>query len=121
MPAPTGQRKRLYAQPFGRQLWECTRKLSLSYWRMPAYNFTRIWVTVAASFIYGLMYFQVSKMGLCMLCLGHHRISHTQHQAVGVQTGTITQFPAPASKVQNILGVLYSTVSVTGGGRGAVF
>lgn len=53
--------KRLYAQPFYRQLVECTRKLSQAYWRMPSYNLTRLIMTVVCAFIYGLMYFGVRK------------------------------------------------------------
>jgi hypothetical protein len=39
------------AQPFSRQLLECTRKLTLAYWRMPAYNLLRLLMTVACAIV----------------------------------------------------------------------
>jgi hypothetical protein len=39
------------AQPFKRQLLECTRKLTLAYWRMPAYNLLRLLMTVACAIV----------------------------------------------------------------------
>jgi hypothetical protein len=56
----TAAKTSLYAQPFSRQLVECTRKLSTAYWRMPAYNFTRLWLTVGCGILYFLMYLGVS-------------------------------------------------------------
>jgi hypothetical protein len=44
--SPTGP-----AQPFRRQLLECTRKLTLAYWRMPAYNLLRLLMTVACAIV----------------------------------------------------------------------
>jgi hypothetical protein len=51
----------LYAQPFARQLVECTRKLLTAYWRMPAYNFTRLCMTVVVALVFGFMYMGVGS------------------------------------------------------------
>jgi hypothetical protein len=39
------------AQPFKQQLWECTRKLTLAYWRMPTYNFLRLLMAIACALV----------------------------------------------------------------------
>ncbi|WIA20601.1 hypothetical protein OEZ85_004985 [Tetradesmus obliquus] len=79
--SPTGP-----AQPFRRQLLECTRKLTLAYWRMPAYNLLRLLMTVACAIVYGSMYYKVGKV------------------------------PSPASigNVQNTMGVLFSAANFLG-------
>lgn len=39
------------AQPFLQQLIECTRKRTLAYWRMPAYNLLRLLMTLACAIV----------------------------------------------------------------------
>lgn len=45
-----------YAQPFWRQLVECTSKALGSYWKSPAYNLLRLLMTAACALIYGTMW-----------------------------------------------------------------
>jgi hypothetical protein len=42
-----------YAQPFWRQLVECTSKALGSYWKSPAYNLLRLLMTAACALVYG--------------------------------------------------------------------
>jgi hypothetical protein len=44
-----------YAQPFWRQLVECTNKALGSYWKSPAYNLLRLLMTTACALVYGTM------------------------------------------------------------------
>jgi hypothetical protein len=44
-----------YAQPFWRQLVECTNKALASYWKSPAYNLLRMLMTTACALVYGTM------------------------------------------------------------------
>ena len=44
-----------YAQPFWRQLVECTNKALGSYWKSPAYNLLRLIMTAACALVYGTM------------------------------------------------------------------
>jgi hypothetical protein len=44
-----------YAQPFWRQLVECSRRLYGAYWQMPAYNLLRLLMTAACALVYGTM------------------------------------------------------------------
>jgi hypothetical protein len=44
-----------YAQPFWRQLLECTNKALASYWKSPAYNLLRMLMTTACALVYGTM------------------------------------------------------------------
>lgn len=74
------------AQPFLGQLIECTRKRTLAYWRMPAYNLLRLLMTIACAIVYGSMYYKAG------------RISN----------------PASIGNVQNIMGVLFSAANFLG-------
>ncbi len=42
------------------QLVECTKKLTLAYWRNPSYNFMRLLLTLGCALIYGSLYYKVS-------------------------------------------------------------
>lgn len=44
-----------YAQPFWRQLVECTSKALGSYWKSTAYNLLRLLMTAACALVYGTM------------------------------------------------------------------
>lgn len=44
-----------YAQPFWRQLFECTNKALGSYWKSPSYNLLRLLMTAACALVYGTM------------------------------------------------------------------
>jgi hypothetical protein len=44
-----------YAQPFWRQLVECTSKSLGSYWKSPSYNLLRLLMTAACALVYGTM------------------------------------------------------------------
>jgi hypothetical protein len=44
-----------FAQPFWRQLVECTGRSLGSYWKDPAYNLLRLLMTAACALVYGTM------------------------------------------------------------------
>lgn len=46
----------LYAAPFSVQLRACMAKAAINYWRSPAYNFTRMFVSVLVSLVFGSVF-----------------------------------------------------------------
>lgn len=75
-----------YAQPFWRQLVECTSKALGSYWKSPAYNLLRLLMTAACALVYGTMYYKVGSV----------------------------PSPAAIGNVQNVMGVLFSGANFLG-------
>mmetsp|Transcript_4643 Transcript_4643/g.13342 ORF Transcript_4643/g.13342 Transcript_4643/m.13342 type:complete len:1521 (-) Transcript_4643:659-5221(-) len=75
-----------YATPIRRQFLVLCHKFFVIYWRSPAYNVTRVFMTCLIALLYGAMYFN---------------------------KGTISD-GAQASDVQNVMGVLFSTSAFQG-------
>lgn len=78
----------MYGQPFSRQLLETTRRLTLSYWRMPSYNLIRLWMTLACGLIYCSMYRGAGEQGLV--------------------------YPVTVGHIQNAIGLLFQATNFLG-------
>ncbi|EFJ39882.1 hypothetical protein VOLCADRAFT_40167, partial [Volvox carteri f. nagariensis] len=75
-----------YAMPFGVQVRVLLQKFNLAYWRAPGYNFMRVGMTLATSFIYAAVYW------------GEGRVPD----------------PAGIANVQNVMGIMFSSSNFLG-------